>query len=839
MPRFVSLSAVFLLVVGTAHAGQGLPVFIADNHAETAGWISRNSDLDDPHVLVLIDAHSDASAVERSEEIREEIRRVPSESVRAERMEDWRKTGRIQAFNWIEPLMPRPLDHVLWLADSMLDENERAAKTIEATESLGGRLEVEPRSAGSFERRWQTCDLRGYNEWQPGARKIILAIDLDFFAGMRAEDRTAKFQAVWERAMDWPGLVGVAFAVSRPWLTGPTEADALVALAVDAVRLTRGARLEMDASLDDRPDDSRKATELKHQVPRWDLGDASPDVKMKLKQLGDHLTITDRKRKWDASSWEELEEARIVPDGGEIDCDGVWRFPLGKEPVLRVTAAGETTGKTRWFLLEPAREAYDLLPETGLGKSFSTSPARRIYEKRRSLGETLDFQLDPAAWRRTTGGRFRIEAETETPRGWIPSACIELRIRTTEGFRGSISECAGMPYVFGIAGVGTGDLSGLETGWGSDCANLFIHAWRRNGIALTWGDPGRLRAQLATLEENVTLTNLVKISPAEIERGIVIDFGRHVAAVWQDRRPFGMLDGNDLVVHHLGGFPEIIELKKLAETRPDFSLRVPPSPPTCRIALAGDVVLAAEDREVISGFGKGDADAFIVNLEGIPSVQEPDEKSRYDFRLSPEKLDWLKQHGVTAVSLANNHAADAGRAGMIDGIRALENEGIASFGAGANEAEACRPWRMERKGIKMAVFGISYFETGAAGPDQAGVAVLPLHRELIQQEMQNARAAGEQVIVMVHGGNEYDPKVSDDQRHWARWLVARGASVVAGAHPHVIQREEIHGGARILHSLGNAVYPSKLSGADSGYVRLLGVARLSPDPGCLETIIRR
>ena len=125
--------------------------------------------------------------------------------------------------------------------------------------------------------------------------------------------------------MDWPGLAGVAFAISRPWLTDPAEADALVALAIDAVRLTRGARLEMDASLDDRPDDSRKATELKHQVPRWDPGDASPDVKVKLKQLGDHLTITDRKRKWDASSWEELEEARIVPDGGENDSDGVWR----------------------------------------------------------------------------------------------------------------------------------------------------------------------------------------------------------------------------------------------------------------------------------------------------------------------------------------------------------------------------------------------------------------------------------------------------------------------------------------------------------------------------------
>ena len=55
-----------------------------------------------------------------------------------------------------------------------------------------------------------------------------------------------------------------------------------------------------------------------------------------------------------------------------------------------------------------------------------------------------------------------------------------------------------MPYVFGIAGVAEGDLSGVETGWGSDCANLLIHAWRRNGIPLNWGDPGRLREQLAT-----------------------------------------------------------------------------------------------------------------------------------------------------------------------------------------------------------------------------------------------------------------------------------------------------------------------------------------------------
>lgn len=828
MNRFVKLLAVVFVFSPSARAAQELPVFIADNHAETAGWIMRNFELDEPHVLVLVDAHSDASAAERSEEMREELRRVSSEKERVGRVENWRKNGRIQAFNWIEPLLPRPVDHILWLAAPVLDDNQQAGKSRDAFESLDGRLEIEPRSAGSFERRWETCDLKGFREWQPGNRKVILAIDLDFFAGMKPADRNATFEAIWERAMDWPGLAGVAFAVSRPWLTDDAEADALVSLAISAVRHTRGTRLEMDASIDDHPDDSLKAAELKtHKASplRWDLAKVSQRVRLNLSALGGRLTITDRARTWVSSALaEEFGSTRFTPVRGEIDCDGVWRFPLGSEPVLRIDAPADgATGRTRWFLLEPAREAYDLLPETGLGKSFSQSPARWIYEKRRSLGETTDFQLDPAEWRRATGGRFLLEAEIETPRGWRPVPSIELRIRTAEGFRGSISECAGMPYVFGIAGVTAGDLSGVESGWGSDCANLFIHAWRRNGIPLAWGDPGRLRTQLAIKAENVKVPDRVKISQEEIEQGIAIDFGKHVAAIWQDREPMGVLDGNDLVVHHLGGLPEIVELRKLAETRPVFTLRVPEAAKKCRIAFAGDVVLASGDRGVINGFGRNGADCFVVNLEGIPSMHEPVEKHRYDFRFPPERLAWLKSQGVDAVSLANNHAADAGEFGVMEGMAALKQAGIAYFGAGKNQEEACQPWRIERNGVRMAVFGISYFETGAAGPGHAGVAVLPLHREILQQEFRKARAAGEQVIVMVHGGTEYDPKVDDDQRDHARWLVAQGASLIMGAHPHVVQRQEIHGGAVILHSLGNAVYPPSLHGADSGEVKVMEI----------------
>jgi hypothetical protein len=815
--------------MASVSAVQELPVFLADNHAETFGWIARTFDPDEACTLVLVDAHSDASAVERSEEVREGLRRVPSDDARAANVEAWRKAGRVQAFNWIEPLMPRPLDRVLWLAATKLDAAGRRAATAEAEAQLDGRLEVEPRSAGSFATRWETRDLAGYAAWQAGGQPVILAVDLDFFAGMKPEDRERHFEAIWMRAMDWPGLEGVAFAVSRPWLVDDDEADALVSLAVDAVRRTRGARLEIDASLDDRPDDSRKAAEWAVRgsaVPRWDLGRSSPALRVHLAGLGNRLTIRDRgiDRTAVPQAWSGLYGiAAVRPAAGEIDCDQVWRHARGEEPVLRVEAPRGATGRVRWFVLEPARIASDLLPGTGLGKAFSKSPARWIYEKRRSLGVTEDFQLAPEAWAGESGGRFRIEAEYETEHGWLPAPPAELRIRTQGGFRGALSECGGMPYVFGIAGVAEGDLSGVETGWGSDCANLLIHAWRRNGIPLAWGDPGRLRDQLATKAETVRVADGVEISAGELERGIAIDFGQHVAALWEDRAPLGVLGGNDLALHHLGGLPEILPLAELAATRPVFSLRVPRPTSGCRVAFAGDVVLAGEDRDVIDGFERGTADLFLVNLEGIPSLRKPEETPSFDFRFPPARLGWLKERGVDAVSLANNHAGDAGRAGLLEGLAALEKAGISSFGAGRDVAAACRPWRLERKGVKLAVFGV-YCNSSIRGGQEGGpgvVARLPDHAATLEREMATARAKGERILAMVHGGNEYDSRVSAAQRRWARWLVARGASVVAGAHPHVLQRSEVHGGARIFHSLGNAVYPKALKGADSGKVEIV------------------
>lgn len=811
---------ILLACAGFLRAGQTLPVFLSDNHAETFGWITRTFDPDVPHQLVLVDAHPDASTAERSEDIREGLRRVPSVRAREENVEKWREQGRIQAFNWIEPLMPRPLDHVCWLAAPQLTETQRAELHTEATGLLDGRLEVEPRSAGSFAGRWQTLDLTGFLELKHSSKPVILAIDLDFFTGMESGMREKTFEAIWRHAMDWPRLAGVAFSVSRPWLVDDAEADALITLACGAVSRTRGAFMEIDASWDDRPDDSKLRAGSATPLARWDAAKASEPLRTLWLQMRGRIQIVDRQRDR-TSILDAAQTASVIhPDRGEIDCDGVWRCPFDDAPVLRVEPPAGATGWVRWFALEPARAAYDLLPETGLGKSFSESAARWIYETRRSLGVTGDFALAAGKWRPDGPGRVRVAAEVETTRGWLPVTPIELRLADGRGFRGALSECFRMPYVFGIAGVAEHDLTGVETGWGSDCSNYLIHAWRRNGMPFAWGDPGRLRAQLATKVENVTLADTPHVSAEEIEQGVAVDFGQHVAAVWEDREPAGKLGGNDLVVHHLGGFPEIVELACLTKSRPVFSLRVPrPSTAECIVRIAGDVVMAGDEREALPGFEKQDADCFIANLEGVPSQRPSGQTPRYDFRFPKERLAWLRERGLDAVSLANNHAGDAGRDGLMEGMQALRANGIAVFGAGKNAMEACQPWRTEHRGVRIAVFGVCLVESLAAKDDQPGVASLPMHAGLLAAEMRKAKAAGENVIIMMHGGDEYHPRVNDDQRIWSRWLAGRGANVIASAHPHVVQRSECHGGAEIVHSLGNAVYPKILKGADSGEIR--------------------
>jgi poly-gamma-glutamate capsule biosynthesis protein CapA/YwtB (metallophosphatase superfamily) len=834
---WVSRALVCLLVCGgvNSFAADSLPVFLSDNHAETFGWIARAVDVDRAHTLVLVDAHPDATCVAHSDELRDGLRRVVGEKERAVQIEDWRTTGRIQAFNWIEPLMPRPLERVIWVAAPVLSVGGRQSLQDRACGEIDGRMGFELRSAGSFARRWKTRDMADLKIWKPGGGRVILAVDLDFFADMAEGKREAAFEEIWTTAMDWPGLAGVAFSVSRPWLKDDAQADSLVRMALDAVRRTRGTRVELDVSIDDRPDDSLKGGGLRKRgkhITRWDAEKGSPALQALFVARRGEWKITDRKR-----DWEKILDRRAVgfsgvsltADGGCPAADGVWRFPAGEVPVLRLHPPdGESaTGRVRWHLLAAVRDAYDFLPETGLGKAFSMSPGRWIYGKKTTLALTTDFALAPEAWSaaRNGFGRYCIGAEYETPSGWLPAGDMEFRLTEGTGFHAGLSECFRMPYAFGIALAQDHETRGVDPGWGSDCSNFLVHAWRRGGHRLPWGDPGRVSESLSCIAAHVGVSDKVPITPAQIRDGVAVDFGRHMAALWEDRPPLGVLDGGDLMAHHLGGVPEIVELGKLAATRPEFSVLVPKSGRTCRLAITGDMVLAdvrESDMQSVREHFHG-ADLVLANLEGAPSPGPGDPSKRYDFRFPPERLDWLARAGVGVVSMANNHAADAGCGNLHAEMDAIRTVGLGVVGAGKDVAESLQPWRGMRNGVKLAVFGVCVVDAPVSGADIPGVARLPEHADALARAMAECKKRGEVVIVMIHWGDEYSRVVNDDQRQWARWLTECGASVVAGSHPHVTQGQDWNAGGVVLYSLGNAVYPRNLGTLGDGMVWRLTV----------------
>jgi poly-gamma-glutamate capsule biosynthesis protein CapA/YwtB (metallophosphatase superfamily) len=316
------------------------------------------------------------------------------------------------------------------------------------------------------------------------------------------------------------------------------------------------------------------------------------------------------------------------------------------------------------------------------------------------------------------------------------------------------------------------------------------------------------------------MNDRVPIDEPMLARGVAIDFGRHICALWEDREPRGLLDENDLVAHHLGGLPEIVPLRELARERGPFAVRVPRRGPLCRLALAGDVVMAGDGGTGLTALAKqtAGADLTIVNLEGIPSNNSPAHPPRYDFRFDPARVADLRRARIGVVSLANNHAADAGPAGIVAGRMTLEQAGIGVIGAGRDLTEALQPWRSEVSGVRLAVFGVCAVAAPAATADQPGVAALPQHAKLLESEFAAARARGEVMVAVVHWGDEFTPRVNDEQRQWGRWLAERGVAVVAGSGPHMVQRCDRHAGALLAYSLGNAVYPDALKGAGGGIV---------------------
>ncbi len=200
------------------------------------------------------------------------------------------------------------------------------------------------------------------------------------------------------------------------------------------------------------------------------------------------------------------------------------------------------------------------------------------------------------------------------------------------------------------------------------------------------------------------------------------------------------------------------------------------------------------------------ADVALVNLEGPAPDAFTFHPHGLVFSFDPALLIGLRDAGIDAVTLANNHIDNAGPSGIGDTVRHLDTLGIAHAGAGRDLAAARRPAVLRAGGLRIAVLSYDAIRPDlAATAGRAGAA--PLRLDLARADIRAARAAGADVVlVMPHWGTEYSDIPTAAQRKMAADLVAAGADAVIGSHPHWAGAVETIDGRPILYSLGDLVF---------------------------------
>lgn len=211
------------------------------------------------------------------------------------------------------------------------------------------------------------------------------------------------------------------------------------------------------------------------------------------------------------------------------------------------------------------------------------------------------------------------------------------------------------------------------------------------------------------------------------------------------------------------------------------------------------------------------ADLAMVNLETSITTRGTPAPKEYRFRTAPTALKALAGAGVDVVTMANNHAVDYGGAGLQDTLAARRSSPVRIVGIGANSGEAYAPAIVPVKGRRVAFLGASQLldwtlQNWPAESTSPGIAGARPITPLVSA-VRAARKQADIVVVYLHWGVERMSCPDDAQRDAARQLVAAGADVVLGAHPHVTQGAGRLGRAYVAYSLGNFVWYSRGSEA--------------------------
>jgi Bacterial capsule synthesis protein PGA_cap len=811
--------AALLVAVSSASAvANALPVYIEDNHAGTFYWLAQNIDLDQPCTLILFDAHSDASGIFDSGKIRDALRNVASRQVREALLDHWRSKGVVQCFNWIEPLMPTPIAQVIWVPSEKLSETEIRKHAQQATAFLDGHLEAAPRKSGSLRGSYVVSDFQSLERHLDPNQPVVVTIDLDYFAGLRAAEQEAAFARIWNFVIERPNLRAMTFAISRPYLKNADQAQRLLKLALASALSLPTAQIEFEPFLtvpNDHSDLAKKLIAKGEELPVFEVAQASQELRARILSESKRISV-----RHDAARWRELlrgwsDEApqlHLEIRDRRPSTDNVWRIPAQAPDEIELVSEPCTMKpeNIEWFALTPKYSRCNLtdlsIDQVGFVANAAARPAWNEIALHHHDPVLPISKIDNLFDRHLHCGSLRLRARALVDGKIRETPVLELRRLVGSGFRAAITEQFGLPYLFGSGELSEDLDTGPETNLGADCANFVVYALRRQGQRVSWSDPKRLREYLGPLARSVT-PGTAKITAEDLQRGVIVHLGTHVAAVMQDRAPVGILDENDLVAHQLGGAPEMLTLGRLLRERRKncFDLfRVPPSKTAATLVFGGDVMLgrscAAKIENGVDPFAGVAAELrgasfAAANLECTISDLGESAK-RYAFRAPASSAQLLRSAGFHAMGLANNHALDFGSRALQDCAARLIQEKIEPVGVAKTGSNSCEPsFFSVLDGKKIALLAIS-----AVGP------AARIDRPNLNSAIATAHSHADFVVCLVHWGIENSENITDEQRELARWLIDHGVDLVVGSHPHCVQSLDFYHGRPIAYSLGNLVF---------------------------------
>ena len=212
----------------------------------------------------------------------------------------------------------------------------------------------------------------------------------------------------------------------------------------------------------------------------------------------------------------------------------------------------------------------------------------------------------------------------------------------------------------------------------------------------------------------------------------------------------------------------------------------------------------------------GAADITFANLE--TPVDHTAAAAGYPaFNARPELLTALKKAGVDIVSLANNHARDAGADGLLRTLRNIEAAGLVVAGAGRNRVESLTPAYVSSQGVMTAFLAYTYSTNRGLPKKRKGAPAVNMLRSGSREDLaaamvqvKEARSHADLVVVSLHWGEEYQSVPTPWQKQAAIELVEAGADIILGHHPHVLQPIESYKAKDgrqtvIAYSLGNFI----------------------------------